>query len=119
MAVVLIVEDEARVVMFAESYLQERGHQKFSASSVEQATAILESSERIDVLFTDIALKDDHRAGFELTTGGGAVSWAEGAVPIDQTVTDAMRALFVEGLVVFERPYNVDMPLESLSDLDA
>jgi len=38
MASVLIVEDEAQVLMFAESYLHEHGHQTLSASTVTGAT---------------------------------------------------------------------------------
>jgi CheY-like chemotaxis protein len=41
MASVLIVEDEAQVLMLAESYLHEHGHQTLSASTVTGATALL------------------------------------------------------------------------------
>jgi len=50
----------------AESYLQEHGHQTLSASAITEALAILEKDQPIEVLFTDIGLKDDHEAGLHL-----------------------------------------------------
>jgi CheY-like chemotaxis protein len=39
MAVILVVEDEAQVLVLAESYLEERRHTTLSANAVEQALA--------------------------------------------------------------------------------
>ena len=39
----LIVEDEAQVLMLAESYLAEHGYDAHSASSVAEALAVLDS----------------------------------------------------------------------------
>jgi CheY-like chemotaxis protein len=66
MAVVLVVEDEAQVLVLAESYLEEHGHRTFSAANVDQALAIIDGPEQIDVLFTDIGLNDNLQAGLEL-----------------------------------------------------
>lgn len=117
MAVILIVEDEVQVRMLAESYLQEQGHRTLSASTGEEAIAVLESTDdHIDVLFTDVALKDNHQAGLELARQAVErkphlkVLYVTG-----QPLTDGMRALFVEGSAVLEKPYTVDQLLTSFA----
>src|ERR1700746_2470744 len=66
MATVLIVEDEDQVRVLAGSYLREQGHQTVSAATAEEALAVFEVVERIDVLFTDIDLRDEIHAGLEV-----------------------------------------------------
>src|SRR5215471_2796589 len=108
MAVVLIVEDEAQVLVLAESYLQEHGHRTRSADAIDGALAILDAEE-VDVLFTDIGLHDDLHAGLELAKQARErrpdlkVLYTTG-----QTVTDGMKALFVAGAKLLEKPYTVD-----------
>jgi DNA-binding NtrC family response regulator len=108
MAVVLIVEDEEQVLVLSESYLQEHGHSTRSADTIDGALAILEN-EKIDVLFTDIGLRDNLHAGLELAKQARErrpdlkVLYTTG-----QTVTDGMKALFVEGAKLLEKPYTVD-----------
>jgi DNA-binding NtrC family response regulator len=108
MAVVLIVEDEAQVLVLAESYLQEHGHSTRSADAIDGALAILDAEE-VDVLFTDIGLHGDLHAGLELAKQARErrpdlkVLYTTG-----QTVTDGMKALFVEGAKLLEKPYTVD-----------
>jgi CheY-like chemotaxis protein len=65
-AVVLIVEDEVQVRTLAESILQEFGYGTRSAATMSEAQAIIASDDKIDVLFVDIALMDNHDAGLEL-----------------------------------------------------
>jgi DNA-binding NtrC family response regulator len=116
MALILIVEDEAQVLVLAESYLQEHGHQTLSASSAAEALAILDGEQSIDVLFTDIGLRDNLQAGLELAKEAVKrrpdlkVLYTTG-----QTVTDGMRALFVEDSALLEKPYTVDQLLTTLS----
>ena len=118
MAVVLIVEDEAQVLLLAESYLQEHGHETFSASTIAEASAILEQPNNIDVLLADIGLREDLQAGLELAKS--AVSHRPGLKVLyttGQAVTDGMRALFVEKSAMLVKPYTVDQLLTSLSML--
>ena len=99
MAVVLVVEDEPQVLVLAESCLREHGHKTLSAGSVTQASALLENNDKIDLLFTDIGLKDDLEAGLHLAPvqkphppiiiGGGfphaakrAIAYGDGWMPI-------------------------------------
>jgi DNA-binding NtrC family response regulator len=118
-AIVLVVEDEAQVLVFAESYLADQGHQTLSASTVAEAQAIIDSDADIDLLFTDIGLgTDDPQGGLELATE--AVAARPGLKVLyttGQTVTDGMRALFVEGAAVLEKPYAVDELSAALSQL--
>ena len=118
MAVVLIVEDEPQVLVLAESYLQEHGHQTLSASTVTEASALIEKNDKLDLLFTDIGLKDDLEAGLNLAVAAVAkypslkVLYTTG-----QAVTDGMRALFVPKSAMLAKPYTVDQLLTSLSML--
>jgi DNA-binding NtrC family response regulator len=118
MAVVLVVEDEAQVLVLAESYLQERGHKTLSASSITEATALLEKTDKIDLLFTDIGLKDDPEAGLKLAADAIKrhpeirVLYTTG-----QATTDGMKALFVRKSAMLEKPYTVEQLLTSLSML--
>lgn len=109
MATVLIVEDEDQVRVLAESYLREQGHQTVSAATAEEALAVFEVVERIDVLFTDLNLHGDVRSGLEVAERARerqpdlAVLYATG-----HAVTDGMRAMMVENSAVLEKPYTVD-----------
>jgi DNA-binding NtrC family response regulator len=115
-AVILVVEDEAQVLVLAESYLQEQGHQTFSASTAAEALAVLDRAEAVDVLITDIGLMDDREAGLGLAKEAVErrpsirVLYTTG-----QTVTDGTKALFVEGSALLEKPYTVEQLLTSLS----
>ena len=106
MGAVLIAEDEPTVLMLAESLLKEAGHETLTAADVPQAMAIIEAGHQIDLLFTDIGLKDAAQGGIELARDARRlrpelkVLYATG-----QTVTDGMRELFVEGSDLLPKPY--------------
>jgi CheY-like chemotaxis protein len=116
MAVVLIVEDEAQVLVLTESYLQELGHKTLSAATAAEALAIIETEQAIDVLFVDIGLHDDLQAGLELARKAAEsrpelkVLYATG-----QPVTDGTKALMVEGSAILEKPYTVSQMEASLT----
>jgi CheY-like chemotaxis protein len=116
MATVLIVEDEDQVRVLAESYLREQGHQTVSAANAEEALAVFEVVERIDVLFTDINLHGDIHSGLDVAKQARerqpdlAVLYATG-----QAVTDGMRAMMVENSAVLEKPYTVEQLQTALS----
>jgi DNA-binding NtrC family response regulator len=115
-AVVLVVEDEDQVRVLAESYLQEQGHRTLTASTKEEALAALDVADGVDVLFTEIGLKDAVHAGLQLAKE--AVERRPGLKVLyvtDQSVTDGMRAMFVEGSAFLQKPYTVDQLQASLS----
>ena len=116
MAVVLIVEDEEQVMVLAKSYLEEQGHTALSADSIDGALAILSGGQAIDIVFADIGLHGDMHAGLELAKQ--AVEQRPDVKVLyttGQTITDGMKALFVDGSALLEKPYTVDQLSASLA----
>ena len=109
MGTVLIVEDEDQVRVLAESYLREQGHQTVSAARREEALAVCDMVDRVDVMFTDVILKGDIHAGLELAKEAVQrrpelkVLFTTGSA-----VTDGMKAMMVKKSAVLEKPYTVD-----------
>jgi DNA-binding NtrC family response regulator len=116
MGTVLIVEDEDQVRVLAESYLREQGHQTVSAASLEEALAVFDTVDRVDVMFTDVILKGDIHAGIALAKE--AVQRRPDLKVLFTTgsaVTDGMKAMMVERSAVLEKPYTVDQLQTALS----
>ena len=109
MAAILIVEDEAQVRVLAESYLREQGHQTLTAATMDEAVAVLDRSADIDLLLVDIELFGDVDAGLNLARRAVDrrpdldVLYVSG-----HSVTDGMKALFVENSAFLAKPYTVD-----------
>ena len=107
--VILVVEDEEQVRVLAESILQEEGHATLSAGTTEQALALLEGSEPIELLFIDLTLQSDPEAGLSLASKAVElrpdlkVLYTSG-----QGVTDGMIALFVKNSAYLPKPYTGD-----------
>ena len=70
-ASILVVEDDEQVRVLIESFLEDEGHKTLSASTAEQATALLETDVEVDLLMVDITLNGDVHAG--LTVAQSAV----------------------------------------------
>jgi CheY-like chemotaxis protein len=66
MAVILVVEDEEQVRVLAESFLQAEGNKTLSAATIEQAIALIEGEEPVDLLFVDLKIQDDLEGGLKL-----------------------------------------------------
>ena len=95
MAVVLIVEDDDQVRVLAESFLQTEGHKTLSAATIEQALALLQDEETIDLLFTDLGLVDGPEAGLHLASKAFEIRPdLKVLYTTGQGVTDGMIALF-------------------------
>lgn len=118
MAVVLIVEDEAQVRMLAEGILQEFGYETRSAATMTEAHAIIASDDKLDVLFVDIALMDNHDAGLELAQ---AAVKLRPDLPVIYTtgrgITDGMVAQFVQRNVFVPKPYRSQQLLTAISNV--
>jgi CheY-like chemotaxis protein len=112
MAVILVVEDEEQVRVLAKSYLEEQGHQVLSAGSPDGAIALLKRTPHVDVLFTDIDLKDKIASGID-----AAVRWPHLKVlyTTGKDLTDGMKARFVENSAFLPKPYTVEELLTTLS----
>jgi DNA-binding NtrC family response regulator len=106
MAVILIVEDDVFIREIAEMMIQDWGHHTLSASDVDEALSLLRSPQHIDALFTDIFLKTAVLGGCEL---------AHEAIKLrpklrvlyttGNSVTDILKAMFVEGTHFLRKPY--------------
>src|SRR5450759_238737 len=118
MAVILIVEDDVFSGEIAELLIQDWGHRTLSASDVDEALSLLRSPQHIDALFTDIYLKTVVLGGCELARQAIAlrpklrVLYTTG-----NSVTDKMKALFVEGTHFLRKPYTPDQLKDSVEDL--
>jgi DNA-binding NtrC family response regulator len=109
MAVIVIVEDEAQVRVLSESYLQEQGHQTLSAATPGEALAVLDDTNTIDILFTDIDLQGDLQAGLNLAQKAVERHPEVGVLYTScHALTDGMKALFVEGSAFLPKPYTID-----------
>jgi DNA-binding NtrC family response regulator len=118
MAQILVVEDEDQVRMLAEGLLQDGGHTTLSASNTDQALALLDGGDRIDLLFTDVGLQSDIQAG--LTLAQEAIK-RKTDLPVlyttGQGLTDGMQAMFVERYEFLAKPYTSEQPLTSVENL--
>jgi CheY-like chemotaxis protein len=110
MAVILIVEDEVFTREVAEMMIQSWGHQTLAAGDVEEALSYLRSDQRIDVLFTDLYLKNLVLGGCDLARQAIEMRPALRVLyTTGNSVTDKMRALFAAGTQLLRKPYT---PLE-------
>jgi CheY-like chemotaxis protein len=94
MAAILITEDEAQVRVLSESFLQDQGQRTLSAGSPEEALALLDETDDIECLFTDIELRGDVQAGLDLAQA--AVKKQPGLRVLYtscHSLTDGMKAL--------------------------
>ena len=106
MAAILIVEDDVFIREIAEMLIQDWGHQTLAASDVDEALAILRSPQHIDALFTDIYLKTLVHGGCDLALQ--AIALRPGLRVLYTTgnsMSDKMKALFVEGACFLCKPY--------------
>jgi DNA-binding NtrC family response regulator len=107
-----------QVRVLAESIIQERGRTTLSASTLEQAIALLEGDQTVELLFTDLGLHDDLQAG--LTAAQEAVKRIPG-LPVlyttGQGITDGMRAMFVEHNGFIAKPYTADQLYTAIDNL--
>jgi DNA-binding NtrC family response regulator len=104
--VVLIVEDEEQIRVLAEAIIRELGYETLTASTAEQALALVEERSDIDVLFTDIGLQQDAEAGLQLARDAAE---RKPTLPVlyttGQGITDGMRAMFAEPFGFLPKPY--------------
>jgi CheY-like chemotaxis protein len=109
MARVLIVEDEAPILILAESVLQTAGYETLSAGTVAEAQAVINDPEqKLDLVFTDIELGSHKEGGITVgqlvrqTRPGTPVLYTSGRPP-----TDGMLALLGEANAYLTKPYTV------------
>jgi CheY-like chemotaxis protein len=118
MAVILIVEDDVFIRESAEMVIQDWGHQTLVAGDVNEALVILRSPQHIDALFTDIYLKKAVTGGCELAREAMRLRpHLRVLYTTGNAITDATRALFVEGTHCLRKPYGDHQLRASIDDM--
>ena len=107
MTTVLIVEDDVFINMEAVFIVEELNHLVLVAHDLDQGLAILHAGTPIDLLFTDIRLKDRHLGGYELAQQASTmradlrVLYASGGKHADPST-----GLVLEGSHFLQKPYD-------------
>ena len=118
MAVVLIVEDEAQVLVMIDFVLAEAGYETLTARTLAEGLAITQSEKKIDLLFTDLTLVDEIDGGLQL---GRAFAETRPQTPVLYTtgrgVTDGMLELFVKPYGFVAKPYTPENVLTAVKNL--
>ncbi len=118
MAVILIVEDDVFIRQIAAMMIEDWGHSTFSASDSDEAIALLDSPQLIDALFTDIYLKTAVLGGCELANRAIKLRpQLRVLYTTGNSVTDKMKALFVEGARFLCKPYTANQLHKSVDSL--
>jgi CheY-like chemotaxis protein len=118
MAVILIVEDDAFILTIAEMMIQDWGHTTLSAVDEAEALVFLKAPGRIDALFTDIYLRTSVLGG--CTLAAEAMSLRHDLRVLYTTgnsITEAMKGLFVSGARCLCKPYTELQLQDSLEGL--
>jgi CheY-like chemotaxis protein len=116
MAIVLLAEDDDQVRVLAESYLEEQGHEVLSAGTAAGALALLNKAAKLDLLFTDVDLKDEIAAGIELARQAAArLPNLKVLYTTERSLTDGMKARFVQSSAFLPKPYTVEQLLTTLT----
>jgi len=116
MATVVLVEGDDQVRVLAESYLEEQGHEVLSAGTAAGALALLDKTSQVDLLFTDVDLKDEVAAGIERAQQAAKRSPnLKVLYTTDRSLTDGMKARFVKHSAFLAKPYTVEQLLTTLS----
>jgi CheY-like chemotaxis protein len=107
MAVILIVEEDVFIRDYAEMMIQDGDHRTLLASDVDEALSLLRSPQHIDALITDIRLKTAVLGGYELAHQAiGLRPKLRVLYTTGNSITDKMKALFVEGAHFLSKPYS-------------
>src|SRR5579871_1762031 len=119
MAKVLVVEDEAMVLVLAESVIQSAGYETISAASLSEAEALVSSLDgHLDLVFTDISLGDDTEGGVQI---GHLIRQQHPATPVLYTsgrnLTDGLKEMLVERSVFLPKPYTDTQLVEAIEAL--
>jgi CheY-like chemotaxis protein len=118
MAVILVVEDEVFTRDVAVMMIEDCGHHALAASDVGEADSLLRSPQHIDALFTDIYLKTAVFGGFDIAREAIKlrpelhVLYTTG-----NSITDKMKALFVEGAHFLRKPYTPEQLQGSVENM--
>lgn len=120
MTVVLIVEDDVAMRGLTELSLNEFGYETLTAGDVAEALAILRSPQPIDVLFTDIYLKEHPHGGCDVAREAAKlrpdmrILYTTG-----HQLIRAVREKFVDGAGCIRKPYTPEQVHAAIKELIA
>jgi CheY-like chemotaxis protein len=118
MASILVVEDDFLIRELSEITIQDWGYRTFSAGDADEALSILRSSVEIDVIFTDIYLKNGVLDGCELALQAIQIRPnLKVLYTTGNTLTAKLKSLFIEGAPCLVKPYTpgqLEVALERL-----
>ena len=99
-------DNEAPLLILAESVLKGAGYETVTAATLAEAQAIISSDQKLDVVVTDITLNEDLEGGLQI---GQFVRQLRPGTPVLYTtgrgVTDGMIQMFVEPSAYLAKPY--------------
>jgi CheY-like chemotaxis protein len=105
-AVVLIVEDDLFLREIIQLSLEDLGNETLVASDFDEAMLIVQSSQNIDVLLTDIRLKNEAHGGYEVANQAILRRPAVRVLYMTgNAITPSMSTLFVEGAHSLQKPF--------------
>jgi len=120
MTVVLIVEDDGVTRAVAEMVILDWGYQVLISSDVDEALALVRSSARIDVLFTDVYLKLLMYGGCDLAR---EAIMLRPELRVLYTTGNAicaeLKGRFIDGAGCIRKPYTYEDLQDRLSALAA
>jgi CheY-like chemotaxis protein len=116
MCTVLIVEDDFAILFVVESALRIEGYDTVAAATRKDALSILRSDQQVDVLFTDINLRGEKRAGLELAEKAVALRPALGVV---YTTGGDVRSPMVVGSEFLPKPYTSSQLIKAVGHFAA
>jgi CheY-like chemotaxis protein len=117
MAVVLIAEDDALVRDVAEGMILDSNHQALLAGDVREALHILREPSAIDVLFTDIRLKDEIYGGCDLARHARELRPDIKVLYATGHFEDKLKPLLLPDAPLLLKPYSYDQLSRTLAGL--
>jgi DNA-binding NtrC family response regulator len=111
MSTVLIVEDDFAILFVAESSLRIEGYDTIAAATRKDALAVLRSDQPVDVLFTDINLRGEKRAGLALAEKAVELRPELGVI---YTTGGDVRSPTVEGSDFLPKPYTSSQLIDAV-----
>jgi CheY-like chemotaxis protein len=117
MALVLIVEDDALVRDVADGIVQDSNHRTLLAGDPDEALVLLRGPGTIDVMFTDIRLKEALHGGCDLARQARELRPDIGIIYTTGHFDEGLRSLLLPGAPILLKPYSHAQLTELLTGL--
>jgi DNA-binding response OmpR family regulator len=115
---ILVVEDEAAILVLTESIPQQAGYETLTAATLAEEQAVIHSDRPIELVFTDVNLGEDHEGGLQV---GQIIRQSRPETPVVYTsgrgLTDGMKTLFVDRHRFLPKLYTNEQLVEAVAAL--